>query len=74
MAEKHTHTLTFTGLVPADEAERAEIHAHPKVKEAKKALLDAYKEAGHPHVMEAKVTKARGPKATAALAPVRAAE
>ena len=53
------HILIFEGDVPEDEAARAEIHAHPDVKAAKQAMLDAFKKAGHPHTMTTKITKAR---------------
>jgi hypothetical protein len=56
----HKHTLTFEATVPEDEAERAELHAHPKVKEAKQALLEALAAAGHPHTMSSKITKSKG--------------
>jgi hypothetical protein len=59
----HKHTLTFEGDVPGDEMERASVFAHPKVAEARAALLAAFKEAGHPHTALSRVIK---PKAAGA--------
>ena len=71
MADKHTHTLTFTGLVPDSEMDRAPILGHPKVHEARDALLAALKEAGAEHKAVSVVTKprqTRKPKAPAVRA------
>jgi hypothetical protein len=59
----HKHTLTFEGDVPGDEMERATVFAHPRMVEARAALLDAFKEAGYPHTASSKVVK---PKAAGA--------
>ena len=59
----YKHTLTFEGDVPADEMERASIFVHPKVIEARAALIQAFKDAGHPHTASSKVIK---PKAAGA--------
>lgn len=60
----HTHTLKFTGSLPSDEMERAGVLGHPDVRAARKALHDAFEEAGAPHTSESKVSKAREASAT----------
>jgi len=57
----HKHILSFEGDVPEDEAERAEIHAHPAVKAAKAALVEALAEAGHPHTMKGVIVRTKAP-------------
>ncbi len=71
MANTHTHTLTFTGMVPATEMDRVAIYSG-EVREARDALLKALDAAGFKHTVEQTVKaprKTRAPKP----APVRAA-
>src|ERR1700726_4894942 len=55
MTLTHRHELTFTGMVPDNEMERAPIFASDPVQQAVKALLQAFEDAGVPHTISHKV-------------------
>jgi hypothetical protein len=62
----HKHTYTFSGELPADEADRMEMYAnHPAINEHRKGLADALEAAGHPHTVVSHIVRPRVVKAAA---------
>lgn len=58
------HTLTFEGTLPADEMQRAQVlGSNPAISEARTALENAFREAGHPHTSTSHVVRPRTQKA-----------
>ncbi len=56
----HKHTLTFSGELPADEMDRANLYAkNPEINASRVALVEAFKKSVHPHEAVSHVTRPR---------------
>ena len=64
MGINHKHTLTYSGVLPADEMDRLAMHAaNPEINQARLALVAAFKKAGFPHDAVSHVVRPRTVKA-----------